>query len=127
MSILFFVNFVDFVIFKNESYLWHPFFALVVPVQGTRFFNQGTRFFQSRHPFLQVPNVKTGHITIFEYPFLSIRKTRLNYVVSHLPLFFMSLSLSHQGRVSSDNIKAIINVERVFSVKAYFKKVLSHE
>lgn len=29
-----------------------------------------------------MPNVKTGHITTFEHPFLSIRKTRLNYVVT---------------------------------------------
>ena len=54
-----------------------PFFSVMGPV----FFSQGTRFFQSGDPFFQVPDVKTGHLTTFWHPFLSIRETGLNWVV----------------------------------------------
>ena len=53
---------------------WDPFFSVMGPV----FFSQGTHFFQSGDPFFQVSDVKTGHLTIFWHPFLSIRETGLN-------------------------------------------------
>ena len=57
-----------------------PFFSVMGPV----FFSQGTRFFQSGDPFFQVPDVKTGHLTTFWHPFLSIRETGLNWVVQDI-------------------------------------------
>ena len=60
----------------------HPFFSVMGPVffqSGHPFFSvMGPVFFQSVHPFFQVPDVKTGHLTTFWHPFLSIRETVLN-------------------------------------------------
>ena len=61
---------------------WAPVFSVMGPVffsvMGPVFFSHGTRFFQSGDPFFQVSDVKTGHLTIFWHPFLSIRETGLN-------------------------------------------------